>query len=107
METEKQVGFSLEEKEPRFGEKLPLLLPQYFELLGPRWVLAGAGIPAVLTAHSVLFHACSVCFFHQPLLLILVCPLAAASLTRLCSPLDLEELSSSECCLRFLCSFVY
>ena len=107
METEKQVGFSLEEKERKFGEKFPLLLPQYFELLCPQWVLAGAGIPAVLTARPVLFPTCDVCFLTQPLLPILVCPLAAASLTRLCSPLDLEELSSSGCCLHFLCSFVY
>jgi len=106
METEKQIGFSLEEEERKFGEKFPLLLPQYFELLCPRWVLAGVGIPAVLTAHPVLFPTCDVCFLTQPLLPILVCLLAAASLTRLCS-LDLEELSSSVCCLHFLCSFVY
>ena len=35
METEKQVGFSLEEKEPRFGEKLPLLLRSILSCLAP------------------------------------------------------------------------
>lgn len=96
METEKQASFSRKEKEPKFGEGFPLFSLQYFELLLPLWVLAGAGISAILTPHPVPSHICAACFLDYPLLLlILLGPLMAASLTRLCSAPGLQELSSS------------